>query len=108
MAGQIVLEGFLELRIPIVLRALITRAPLSFPALVLPLATGAGGVDRLLVLSQVALGLTLPFVLCPCCCCLPPAGHAPTANGPAELGTCGGLTFLLIALNLWLAGGSLS
>jgi manganese transport protein len=109
MAGQIVLEGFLELRIPIVLRALITRGAALVPALVLTLVTGPGGVDRLLVLSQVALGLTLPFVLLPMLLLL--ANRQVMRRlpiGRVNLGTCGGLTFLLIALNLWLAGGSLS
>jgi manganese transport protein len=108
MAGQIVLEGFLDLRVPIVLRALITRGAALVPALVLPLMAGPGGVDRLLVLSQVTLGLTLPFVLLPMLVLLAsrkvmrrlPVGRVNLAIGR-------GLTIILIALNLWLAGGSL-
>jgi len=42
MAGQIVIEGFLDLKIPMALRALITRAAALLPALLLPLAMGAG------------------------------------------------------------------
>ena len=55
MAGQIVIEGFFNLRMPIALRALITRGAALGPALLLPLAMGEGGVDRLLVLSQVVI-----------------------------------------------------
>ena len=44
---------------------MITRVAALFLALLLTAGIGAGGVDRLLVVSQVALSLTLPFVLGP-------------------------------------------
>jgi manganese transport protein len=108
MAGQIVIEGFLDLRLPMALRALITRAAALLPALLLPLAMGGGAmgggsVDRLLVLSQVVLGLALPFVLIPMLLLLADrrlTGRLPL--GRLSLGLAGSLALLLIGLNLWL------
>ena len=103
MAGQIVIEGFLDLRLPIALRALVTRAAALLPALLLPLALGGGGVDRLLVLSQVVLGLALPFVLVPMLLLLADRRlMARLPLGRQSLGLAGSLALLLIGLNLWL------
>jgi manganese transport protein len=107
LAGQIVMEGFFDLRVAAWLRALITRAAALGPALLLPLAMGDGGVDRLLVLSQVVLGLALPFVLVPMLLLLADRKvmrGAPVGRASLLIG--GGLAALLIALNLRLAGGS--
>ena len=103
MAGQIVIEGFLDLRLPMALRALITRAAALLPALLLPLALGGAGVDRLLVLSQVVLGLALPFVLVPMLLLLADRRlMAQLPLGRQSLGLAGSLALLLIGLNLWL------
>ena len=103
MAGQIVIEGFLDLRLPMALRALITRAAALLPALVLPLAMGKGSVDRLLVLSQVVLGLALPFVLVPMLLLLADRRLMQRLPlGRRSLGLAGSLALLLIGLNLWL------
>jgi manganese transport protein len=103
MAGQIVIEGFLDLRMPLALRALITRAAALLPALLLPLAMGGGRVDRLLVLSQVVLGLALPFVLVPMLFLLADRRlMARLPLGRQSLGLAGSLALLLIGLNFWL------
>ncbi|USI73773.1 Nramp family divalent metal transporter [Sphingomonas morindae] len=65
IAGQVVLEGFLDLRIPCWQRRLITRGLALGPALAGVLAFGDGGVGKLLVLTQVVLSLQLPFALAP-------------------------------------------
>src|SRR5262249_12206963 len=65
MAGQMGLEGFFDLRVSPWLRLLITRVAALVLALVLTAGIGGGGVDRLLIVSQVALSVTLPFVLGP-------------------------------------------
>ncbi len=59
MAGQVIIEGFLDIQFPIFLRRLITIVP--------ALAVIAWGLDplRILVLSQVVLSFTLPFALIP-------------------------------------------
>ncbi len=65
IAGQVIMEGFLDLKIPCYLRRLITRALALVPALAGVLWLGEHAVGRLLVLSQVVLSLQLPFALWP-------------------------------------------
>ena len=65
LAGQIVMEGFLDLRLPIWLRRLITRLLAIVPAVVVAILYGESGTARLLVLSQVILSLQLPFAVIP-------------------------------------------
>ena len=65
MAGQVVMEGFLEWRVNPVLRRVITRVLAVTPVLVVALVAGDGGVNTALVLSQVILSFQLPFALVP-------------------------------------------
>lgn len=65
LAGQIVMEGFLDIRLPPWLRRLITRLIAVIPAIVVTLQYGASGTAQLLVLSQVILSLQLPFAVIP-------------------------------------------
>jgi manganese transport protein len=65
IAGQVILEGFLHLKIPCYQRRLITRGLALGPALAGVLWLGEGSVGRLLVLSQVVLTVQLPFALWP-------------------------------------------
>lgn len=65
MAGQIVMEGFLRLRLPIAIRRLITRIIAIVPAAVVAILYGDAGATSLLVFSQVMLSLQLPFAVVP-------------------------------------------
>jgi manganese transport protein len=65
LAGQIVMEGFLDLRLAPWLRRLITRGLAIVPAVLVVGASGQAGATRLLVLSQVILSLQLPFAVVP-------------------------------------------
>ncbi len=65
MAGQIVMEGFLDLKMPPWARRLITRAIAIVPAAIVTIAYGESGTAKLLILSQVILGLQLPFAVIP-------------------------------------------
>jgi manganese transport protein len=65
LAGQIVMEGFLDIRLRPWLRRLITRLIAVVPAMVVTLNYGASGTAQLLVLSQVILSLQLPFAVIP-------------------------------------------
>ncbi len=65
LAGQIVAEGFLDLKIPIWLRRLSTRLIAIVPAVVVVAMMGDRGATQLLVLSQVVLSLQLPFAIVP-------------------------------------------
>lgn len=65
LAGQIVMEGYLNLRINPLVRRLITRALAIIPAVLCILIFGEDRVDSLLVLSQVILSLQLGFAIIP-------------------------------------------
>jgi manganese transport protein len=65
IAGQVVLEGFLNLKIPCWQRRLITRGLALLPALVGIEWLGDDSVGQLLVASQVVLSLQLPFAVWP-------------------------------------------
>ena len=65
LAGQIVMEGFLNLRLQPWVRRLITRAIAIVPAAVVAILYGASGTAKLLVLSQVILSLQLSFAVFP-------------------------------------------
>ncbi|MDB5479158.1 MAG: Mn2+/Fe2+ transporter, family [Caulobacteraceae bacterium] len=65
IAGQVVLEGFLAIRIPCWQRRVVTRVVAVLPALAGVLWLGDGGVGPLLVFSQVVLAAQLPFALYP-------------------------------------------
>jgi manganese transport protein len=65
MSGQIVMEGFLDLKLPPWLRRLITRAIAILPAAAVTIAYGESGTAKLLILSQVILSLQLPFAVVP-------------------------------------------
>lgn len=65
LAGQIVMEGFMEWKMNPALRRLVTRLCAITPAVVVVLAFGEGSVNDLLVLSQVVLSLQLSFAVFP-------------------------------------------
>ena len=65
LAGQIVMEGFLQLRINPVVRRLLTRLLAIIPALLVIIIYGEHNVDALLILTQVILSLQLGFAIIP-------------------------------------------
>ena len=65
LAGQIVMEGFVHLRVKPWQRRLITRSLAIIPAVIVIAIMGEGGVMRLLVFSQVVLSFQLPFAIVP-------------------------------------------
>lgn len=65
LAGQIIMEGYLRLRINPALRRLITRMLAIVPAVVVLLLTGETMVDQLLIFSQVLLSMQLAFAVIP-------------------------------------------
>jgi len=65
LAGQIIMEGYLSLRINPMLRRLITRLVAIVPALIVIVIYGEDNVDALLILSQVILSLQLGFAIIP-------------------------------------------
>jgi len=65
LSGQIVMEGFLDIRLPPWARRLVTRAIAIVPAAIVTIWYGAQGTAQLLILSQVVLSLQLPFAVVP-------------------------------------------
>jgi len=65
LAGQIVMEGFLRVRVRPWLRRVVSRGLAIIPAVIVIVVQGERGVDQLLVLSQVALSLQLSFAVIP-------------------------------------------
>jgi manganese transport protein len=65
LAGQIVMEGFLNIRLAPWLRRLTTRAVAIIPAVAVIFWFGAAGTGKLLIFSQVVLAFQLPFAVVP-------------------------------------------
>ncbi len=103
LAGQVVMEGFIRLRMSPIKRRLLTRALAIVPAVGVLLYAGENGVLQLLVMSQVVLSLQLPFAVIP----LIRFTSAPQIMGqfvsPVWLRwmACGAAV-LIVALNGWL------
>ena len=103
IAGQIVLEGFLDLKIPCWQRRLATRALALVPAFFGVLWLGDAGVGPLLVGSQVVLSLQLPFAIWPLLRLTSDrAVMGRFANGPWLKFSAWGLLALITLANLWL------
>jgi manganese transport protein len=65
MAGQIVMEGFLNIRLRPWVRRLLTRLVAIIPAVIVAVLYGAKGIGSLLILSQVILSVQLSFAVVP-------------------------------------------
>ena len=65
LSGQIVMEGFIDIRLPPWARRLLTRAIAIVPAAIVTIWYGEKGTAQLLILSQVVLSLQLPFAIVP-------------------------------------------
>jgi len=108
LAGQIVMEGFLNLRLPVWLRRLVTRALAIVPAVIVVGATGDAGATKLLVLSQVILSLQLPFAVVPLVRFTGSRTIMGELASPAWLRVLAwGITGVIIALNVTLLYGML-
>jgi manganese transport protein len=65
LAGQVVMEGFIHLRVSPWLRRLITRSLAIIPTIIVVALMGEQGTEKLLILSQVILSLQLSFAVVP-------------------------------------------
>jgi manganese transport protein len=65
MAGQIVMEGFIDIKMAAWARRLVTRLVAIVPAIAVILISGEAQLGKLLVLSQVVLSFQLPFAVVP-------------------------------------------
>jgi manganese transport protein len=103
IAGQVVLEGFLNLKIPCWQRRVITRVIAIVPALAGIALLGDKGVGPMLVISQIVLSLQLPFAIWP----LIRTSGDPALMGPLTAsawmrGIAWALFAIISAANLWL------
>jgi len=104
MAGQIVMEGFLNIRMRPWLRRLLTRTLAIIPAALVVYVAGENGTYKLLLLSQVILSMQLPFAVIPLI-------HF--TNNKERMGALANRVWvrllawltaaLIVALNVWLA-----
>jgi manganese transport protein len=103
IAGQILMEGFLDLKIPCWQRRLITRALALIPAFAGVWWLGDGAVGKLLVASQVVLSFQLPFAIWPLIRFTSDRRLMGVfANGPGMKLAAWGLFGMITAANLWL------
>ena len=112
LAGQVVMEGFLKLRLPPWMRRLITRAIAIVPAAAVTIYYGSEGTGRLLILTQVILSLQLSFAVVPLVMFTSDARKMGAMRAPGWLIAIAVLiAVVIIALNLKLladfAGGGL-
>ena len=101
LAGQIVMEGFLRMRLPQWVRRLVTRAIAIVPVVVITAIYGERGTSDLLVFSQVALSLQLPFAVVPLVMFVTDRGKmGRLAIGRPMAALAWAATAIIIALNL--------
>ncbi|HEX6617334.1 MAG TPA: Nramp family divalent metal transporter [Gemmatimonadales bacterium] len=107
LAGQIVMEGFLDIRLPPWLRRLITRLIAIIPAVIVTALYGEKGAGGLLILSQVILSMQLSFAVVPLV-------HFTSqrrkmgefVNSPLLAGTAWLVAAVIVGLNGWLLIGA--
>jgi manganese transport protein len=101
MAGQIVMEGFLDIRLPAWARRLITRIVAIVPAAAVTLYYGAEGTGMLLILSQVVLAFQLPFAIVPLVMFTRDRAKMGAFTAPGWLtGLAGLIAIIIISLNV--------
>ena len=101
LAGQAVMEGFLDIRLSPWLRRLLTRMIAIVPAAFVTLYMGEAATGKLLIASQVILGLQLPFAVVPLVMFTASRAKMGDLAAPRWLtAATAAITVLLIALNL--------
>jgi manganese transport protein len=109
LAGQVVMEGFVRLRMSPLKRRLLTRALAIVPAVAVLFHSGEAGVLQLLLFSQVVLSLQLPFAIVPL---IRFTGSARLMGAftspPWARRLASGAALLIVGLNVWLVGQTLT
>ncbi len=107
-AGQIVMEGFLELRMRPWLRRLATRTLAIIPAVIVVTISGSQGTFVLLLLSQVIISMQLPFAVIPL---IRLTGDSSRMGEFANRGWVKALSWvtaaIILGLNFWLIGSAI-
>ncbi|AOK19274.1 divalent metal cation transporter [Burkholderia cepacia] len=109
LAGQVVMEGFIQLRMSPVRRRLLTRSLSVVPATMALAIGGERGGLSLLVLSQIVLSLQLPFAMVPLIRCTTHAGiMGEFVISRSIQCLIWGAALAIIAMNAWLVIGVIS
>lgn len=104
MAGQVVMEGFLNFRMQPWLRRVITRFVALVPAVLTVWKSGETGTYQLIILSQVILSLQLPFAIVPLIHFTSDRKRMGSLVNPNWVRVLGWMcAVLIIGLNFWLA-----
>jgi manganese transport protein len=107
LAGQIVMEGFLNIRLPAWLRRLITRLIAIVPAVIVTAMYGERGAVGLLILSQVILSLQLSFAVVPLVYFTSQRGKmGPFVNSRPLAALAWTVAATIAGLNAWLLAGT--
>ncbi len=108
LAGQIVMEGFLNIRLKPWVRRLITRLIAIIPALIVAILYGEAGTAELLVLSQVILSMQLSFAVIPLVLFTnSKAKMGQFVNKPVLKIAIGLISLIILALNIYLLADTL-
>jgi manganese transport protein len=103
LAGQIVMEGFLNIRLRPWLRRLITRGIAIVPAVIVAIMFGESGTAKLLILSQVVLSMQLSFAVFPLVAFTSDKLKMGELVNPAWLKVLAyAVAFVIASLNIWL------
>jgi len=103
LAGQIVMEGFLNIRLRPWLRRLITRGVAIVPAVIVAMLFGESGTAKLLILSQVVLSMQLSFAVFPLVAFTSDRLKMGELVNPAWLKALAyAVAFVIASLNIWL------
>ena len=103
LAGQIVMEGFLNIRLRPWLRRLITRAVAIVPAIIVAIMFGESGTAKLLVFSQVILSMQLSFAVFPLVAFTSDKLKMGELVNPTWLKVLAyAVAFIIASLNIWL------
>jgi manganese transport protein len=103
LAGQIVMEGFLNISLPPWLRRMITRLLAIIPAIIVTALYGEHGIGALIILSQVVLALQLPFAMIPLVLFTSSkAKMGEFVNHPVTVAAAWLTVVMLVGLNAWL------
>ena len=106
LAGQIVMEGFLDISLPPWIRRLITRLIAIIPAIIVTALYGEKGIGTLIILSQVILALQLSFAVVPLVLFTSSrAKMGEFANHPVTIAIAWSVAGIIAGLNGWLLIG---
>ena len=103
LAGQIVMEGFLDIRVRPWLRRLVTRSLAVIPAAFVVWSAGGAGATKLIMLTQIVLSAQLPFAIVPLIHFTNDPGRmGPFANKPWLRIFSWTSAAMIVGLNIWL------